>query len=298
MRNVILTPYEIGYISAFDFVFNLEEFQSVFDEFETYKIILSILTMSGVKSVEYIDFDFEEKEKFKHLFKKSETKLEWDKQSEFTNNLLSPYKKENKLINEQIDIIGGKITKLLFAINTNSILLNFSKPRENNNVFVPPELRIPFETLNQNTLNVNLELPIVKYEISKSEIFKLIELYESMEYTDFSYEQSNIGEEENMSNKKKIAISSAGKSLVKKSNGLLKLREATIKLIPLSAKVVNFFFGGIPGLLIDENSEAIEKFLNRNKSIQIYSSNNLFENELRMRVRKMKEIEKSATNNM
>jgi hypothetical protein len=82
------------------------------------------------------------------------------------------------------------------------------------------------------------------------------------------------------------SIETAGKDLYSKNLKWIVLKDSFLQAIPMSAKVIDLFFGKFAGTLADYSSNLLSDFLKLNKAIPIYNCNGILTEVSRSRLQK------------
>ncbi|PKP19507.1 MAG: hypothetical protein CVU04_05820 [Bacteroidetes bacterium HGW-Bacteroidetes-20] len=203
----------------------------------------------------------------------------------------------NNEINDALDNLKHKISQLLFSLKTNSGILtfnNFSEIKYQNKL--PLELVVPLKMLFESIQTKGALLPVVRFETEKTDVRRFIEILESKEFYSYKTAQSEIEQNITLSNKTIKLIEKAGKDLYHKNSNQLNLRENFIKAIPLSSKIIELFFGKLPGILTEFSGSIVGDYLKINKSIPIYYCepvlDELHETRIKHKVLKLTESKK------
>lgn len=271
-RNLILTPYEHGYLAALNEVYNNGPLSDDRNPIDIPHLLLSALTMSGVDKIYSMGSLHNSDTK---LVKKIASKIsvkKWNEVYGKTRIAFDTLKKDgtNKEINEELNNLKHKVSQLLFALKTNSGILTFNSFSEiNHQDKLPLELVIPLKMLAESIQIKSALLPVVRYETEKTDVRRFIEILESKEYYSYKEAQSEIEINLKLSGRTIKSIEKAGKDLYHKNSARLNLRENFIRAIPMSSKIVELFFGKLPGILTDFAGNIVSDYLRSNKSIPI-----------------------------
>ena len=298
-RSLILTPYEHGYLAALNDVYNNGPLSEKDKPIDIPHLLLSALTMAGVDTI-YSMGNIQNSET--KLVKKIATKASVKKWSEVyikTKVAFDTLKNDatNNEINDALDNLKHKISQLLFSLKTNSGILtfnNFSEIKYQNKL--PLELVVPLKMLFESIQTKGALLPVVRFETEKTDVRRFIEILESKEFYSYKTAQSEIEQNITLSNKTIKLIEKAGKDLYHKNSNQLNLRENFIKAIPLSSKIIELFFGKLPGILTEFSGSIVGDYLKINKSIPIYYCepvlDELHETRIKHKVLKLTESKK------
>jgi hypothetical protein len=272
-RSLILTPFEHGYLAALNEVYNNGPLSEKASPIDIPHLLLSALTMAGVDTV-YSMGSLQNSET--KLVKKIATKTsvkKWNEVYDKTNDAFDLLKTKvvNKETNAGLDDLKHKVSQLLFSLKTNSGILTFSNFLEiKHQDKLPLELVIPLKMLMESIQTKGALLPIVKYETDKTDVRRFIDILQSKEFYSYKEAQSEIELNKSLTNKTIKLIEKAGKDLYNKNSAQLNLRENFIKAMPVSSKVIELFFGKLPGILTDFAGSVMSDYLQLNKSIPIY----------------------------
>lgn len=300
-RSLILTPYEHGFLAALNEVYNNGPLSDKNNPIDIPHLLLSALTMAGVDTIYSMGSVQNSETK---LVKKIATKTsvkKWGEVYDKTKVAFDTLKNDvsNNEINDELDNLKHKVSQLLFALKTNSGILtfnNFSEIKHRDKL--PLELVIPLKMLVESIQTKGALLPVVRFETEKTDVRRFIEILESKEFYSYKEAQSEIELNKSLSDKTIKLIEKAGKDLYHKNSAQLNLRENFIKAIPISSKVIELFFGKLPGILTDFAGSIVGDYLKINKSIPIYYCepvlNELHETRLKHKVLQFIESKKNG----
>lgn len=273
-RHLILTPFEHGYLAALDHQFNKGAGSDEENRIDIPHVLLSALTMAGVDRISSMgNFQNSETTLVKKIVSPASTK-KWFEVYQKAETIIAPYKagvKDEKL-KDELDALKHKISQLLFSLKTNSGIVTFSNYTEiKSQEYLPLELLMPMKVLVQNVQTKSANLPVLKYETDKKDVKRFLHILESKEFKSYKEAQSEIEQAENLTSKTIKSIEKAGKDLYKKNLSQIDIRENIIKAIPLSSKIIELFFGKLPGIITDYTSGLLGDYLKLSKSIPIYN---------------------------
>jgi hypothetical protein len=286
-RSLILTPYEHGFMAAMNEVCNNVMLPEKFTTIDVPHLLLSALTMAGVDTVYSMgNLSNSETKLVKKIATKTSEK-KWGQVNDMTYNAFESLKVDikNKEVISELDKLKHKVSQLLFSMKTNSGILtfdNFVEIKHENKL--PFELVIPLKMLLQSIQTKSALLPVLKYEVDKIDVRRFIEILESREFYSYKEAQSEIELSTSLGDKTIKLIEKAGKDLYKKNSAQLNLRENLIKAIPMSSKVIEIFFGKLPGIMTDFAGNILGDYLKINKSIPIYYCGDIFNQLIRTRI--------------
>jgi hypothetical protein len=302
-RTLIFTPFEHGYIAALEHIFNKGPLVDKENVIDIPHVLLSALTMSGVDNISSMGkFENSNTTLVKSITSKSSAK-KWNEVYTKTKNIIDAYKSDAKSgkVKKELDEVQHKISQLLFSLKTNSGIITFSNFTElKNKDILPIDIAVPLEILMSSIQTKSANLPVLKYETDKKDIRRFITILESKEFKYYKEAQSEIEQNQNLTSKTIKAIEIAGKDLYKKNISHIEIKENALKAIPLTGKVVELFFGKLPGVLTDFSATVVGDYLKLNKSIPIYSCEPIIKQikmaSLQAQVLKIHEIKKSKNN--
>ena len=174
--------------------------------------------------------------------------------------------------NEGLDHFKHRVSQLLYSLKSNSSVLTFSNFFEIKfSEKLPLELIVPFNILSGSIQVKAASLPVIKYEAEKTDIRKFIEIIYSREFTNYKEAQTEIELNKNLTNKTVKLIERAGKELYFKNTNQLNLKDSIIKTIPLTSKIIELFFGKLPGILAEFSGNILSDYLKINRSLPIYN---------------------------
>lgn len=303
-RTLILTPYEHGFLAGLDHFYNKGLWSDEENQIDIPHVLLSALTMAGVDRIASMgNFTNSRTTLVKKITSPASTK-KWSEVYQKAESIVAPYKTEAKdeKVRDELDAIKHKISQLLFSLKTNSGIITFSNYAEiKSQHTLPLELVIPLRVLLQNVQAKSANLPVLKYETDKKDVKRFLHILGSKEFKTYQEAQSEIEQAENLTTKTIKSIEKAGKDLYKKNVSQLDIRESIIKAIPLSSKVIELFFGKLPGIITDYTSSLLTGYLKLNKSIPIYNCEPIIDEikmaSLRLKVIRYLESKKGENSN-
>jgi len=300
-RKLILTPFEHGGLWMLHKTLNEGFFSEKRNPIDIPHLLLAAVTMAGVDSIYSIGrLEHTNTPLLKRLVKES-TINEWVKSNQQIDDTLKYYVSAEKQNENAQDFrsIRYFISHLLFAMKSNSVLLYLGDLDElKNQSILPPEFNIPFKILLSSIQTKSASLPVVKYEIDKKDIRKLIEVIGGREYNFYKEAQSEIETNKKFTERTINLIEKAGKDLYRKNSQILNLNESIIKAIPLSSKVIDLFFGKIPGGLSELFSKILIDYLNQKKTIPLYNYDSFISGLVSYRKEQLKIITEKELKNI
>ena len=280
-RKLILTPYEHGGLAYIDILFNKILHATNDESVDTAHLFLSAVTMAGVGSIQsFSQLPNSQTTLVKKILSKSSIK-EWINCNNKVETVFKKYITNNSSneSKQEISNVSHRIKSMFYAMKTNSgILLLAGKDTFINKHLLPPEIIYPIEILFDSIQTKNATLPIVKHDMEKGDIKRLLDVLGSKQFKNYQEAQSEIEVNSNLTTKTIKTIEKAGKDLYKKNVALLNLQENIVRAIPLSAKVIDLVFGKIPGILTEYTGTILTDYLKLNKTIPLYSCDKIINN--------------------
>ncbi|WP_459209091.1 hypothetical protein [Aquimarina rhabdastrellae] len=289
-RKLILTPYEHGFLAALHHVINESELGKNDIPVDIPHLLLSALTMAGVDNIQSSSIPSNTETKLITKIDSQTFSEEWSECSSKIRTITEKYisEKSSEETKEAVRNVSHRISQLFYAMQTNSGILTFSPlNRIDNKEVLPLELIYPIDILYSSVQTRNANLPIVKLDLEKKEFKRLIDILESKEFSYYKEAQSEIELNKNLTIKTVKLIEKAGKDLYTKNSKILNLRENLIKAIPLSSKVIDLFFGKLPGMLTEHSGKILTDYLKLNKTIPIYNCDSMLTELVNYRLKKI-----------
>lgn len=289
-RKLIITPFEHGGLWVLHKVLNEGSLSEESNPIDIPHLLLAAVTMAGVDSIHSIGHLQNTNTTLVKKIVKESTIKEWVTCNKQIDDILKLYASTEgqKEIPQVFRSTQYFISHLFFAMKTNSVILYLGDLNElKNQSFFPPEFNMPFKILLSAIQTKNAELPVVKYEIDKKDIRKLLEVLGSKEFNLYKEAQSEIESSKNLTTRTINLIEKAGKDLYRKNSKILNLNESIIKAIPLSSKVVDLFFGKIPGGLTELFNKILIDYLNLNKTIPLYNYDSFITGLMKYRMERL-----------
>ncbi len=282
-RKIIITPYELGGLAAFNDVLNMPQLKGDLPQIDFPHILFSAVTISGVNQILSFDFPKESNTKLiKRLVSESE-KEKWQKANEKVNELMEFY--HPGIDKEEYSSASYRLSNLLFAMETKSSILQMFR----SNLFgdldkLNPEVAIPISAIEKSIQHANAQLPVIKYDINKIEVERLFEVLESKEFSFYQEAQEEISLMGNLNHKAIDRIEKTGKDFYRSNLSTIDIKESMINSIPLTSKVVELFLGKLPGFFTEFFSKILSDYLKENKSLVVYDCSNIITEQLTKRI--------------
>jgi hypothetical protein len=273
-RKLILTPFEHGCFWMMHKVINQPSMLEHGNKLDIPHLLLGAVTMAGVDKIYSIGTlgDTNTTLIKKIVTKSSEEDLYNCNQQ--VDSILNAYPPLVKSKEQEFELTSIKyfISHILFAMKTNSVVLylgDFNDLR--NQSILPLEFTTPFNILLSSIQTRSANLPVIQYDINKEDIKKLLDVIDSREYNFYKEAQSEIESGTNLNTRTINLIEKAGKDLYQRNRKLLNLRETIVKAVPLSSKVIDLFFGKLPGILLEYAGNVLINYIKTNKTLPIYN---------------------------
>lgn len=288
-RKLILTPYEHGYFDGFS-----ESLQSISsndknESLNVAHIILSSITMAGVDEIHTLGkFNSSDSKLIKKVLSDKSTE-KWARIYQAVESIFAQYYHQKLTLEskKELDRFKNIIRSLFFAMQSNSGILTFSDIRNKiKKELIPIDVYLPVDILLGSINTIVANLPVIKQDIEKRDIQKLIDVLQSNEFRIYKEAHTEIEKNLSLTTKHVRTIEFAGKQLQKKYFNLLQLKEGIVKALPLTSKVVELFFGKLPGMLSDYSSNIILEYLKLNKTVTIYNCENVMKHIITSSIRK------------
>lgn len=282
-RKIIITPYELGGLAAFNHVLNMPELKGDLPKIDVPHVFFSAITISGVNQIISFDFPKESNTKLITGLISESDKDKWQKATDKVNELMMFYHPNTD--REEYSSVSYRLSNLLFAMETkSSILQMFGNSLFGNLNKLNPEVAIPISTIEKSIQHANAQLPVIKSDINKVDIERLFEVLESKEFGIYKEAQDEISLRDNLTSKTIARIEKAGKDLYRSNLSTMEIKESMINSIPLTSKVVELFFGKLPGILTEFSSKFLTDYLKGGKSLAIYDCSNIMTEQLKKRI--------------
>jgi len=282
-RKIIITPYELGGLAAFNKVLNLPELKGDLPQIDVPHIFFSAITISGVDKILSFDFPEDSNTKLiKGLVTESD-KEKWQNSNDKVNELMKIYHP-----NADKRIYSGaayRLSNLLFAMETkSSIIQMFEGELFGNLDNLNPEVAIPINAIEKSVQFADSKLPVLKYDINKIDIERLFKVLESKEFGFYKEAHNEISLNDKLTTSTIKGIEKAGKDLYKSNLSIMDFKDSMINSIPLTSNVVELFFGKLPGIFTEFFTKILTDYLKGNKSLAVYNCRNILEEQLKKRI--------------
>jgi hypothetical protein len=277
-RKLIISPAEQVWLYGYQAGLNQSPYYQKELPVDVPHFFFSAITMAGADSIQsMLPLEETSTTLIKKIVKKPLIK-EWANclVNVEENFKMYPLPQMSKKLETEFFLLKHTVLQLLFAMKSNSSVLLLSDLQSIKNTSkIPPELTMPFELLFSSIQSKNAQLPIVKYDLPKKDVRKLLEILGSKEFETYKEAQSEIEKNKNLTSKTINSIEAAGKDLYRVNKKYLTLKESVVKAVPLSPKVIELYFGKLPGVLVEFASKILLDYLGINNTIPIYSADSI-----------------------
>ncbi|WP_373060465.1 hypothetical protein [Zunongwangia sp. H14] len=272
-RKLILTPYEDAYLTALNYLLNETSIKNSKTKIDVPHILFSSLIMAGVDKIESSEkFESSNTKLITHI-DRTEFLGPWADCINMVRKIFNNYQldTDNKDQRNTSENVSNQIGTLFYALKHKSSILTFSPIEKIDRALLPPELKFPLDILFSSIQSKSATLPILEYDLPKKEVERLIDVLNGREFKNYSDAQKEIELNSNLTEKTIHSIELAGKELYNKNRRVLNLKENLIKAIPLSSKVIELFFGKLPGILTEYSSTILSDYSREQKTIPLYN---------------------------
>ncbi|EMY69349.1 hypothetical protein [Leptospira vanthielii] len=282
-RIVSINQFQLGAISALNFVANISIHKEKREPINVNSIIYSTLLQCGASHINIHDTP---KNRIVTDFPSTKISLINETSSKtkesIISNLFLHYLPKDYSSNEKYKKIKNLefyLENILFAAQTNTSVINmFNFPNINQcKELLPAELYYTISNLLSLIETSPQKLPFPKQEIDSTHIKNFETIIESNLFT--SYCESHIELES-----KSIEYNTAIDNLKLKSKNLyynnidsLRLKRMAVSVLPITEKIIGTIFGKIPGAVSKFITKILIEYLKSEKRIVIYQLDGLFE---------------------
>ncbi|WP_205503112.1 hypothetical protein [Rufibacter psychrotolerans] len=282
-RKIIITPYELGGLDAFNKVLNFPELKGDLPQIDVPHIFFSAITISGVDKILSFDFPKDSNTKLIKGLVTVSDKEKWHSAIEKVNELMAYY--HPNIDKKNYSRAAYRLSNLLFAMETKSSILQIFKDELFGNLDnLNPEIAVPINAIEKSVQIVNSKLPVLKYDINKIDIERLFKVLESKEFGFYKEAHNEISLNNNLTTNTIKRIEKAGKDLYESNSSIMNIKDSMINSIPLTSKVIEVFFGKLPSIFMELFSKILTDYLKENKSLAVYDCRNILEDQLKRRI--------------
>lgn len=277
-RSLIITPFDYVYLAGYQEGSDTRSREDHTPRVDTTYFFLSAIAMSGVDYIYSMTSLFNTYSKLVRSKVKDDLIHDWFKCFQQVNGSFNNFRSPKMSKRQQHSLFFYEVTtmQLLFALkNNSSVLIIKSLDSLVDEQSVSPELKLPYDFLRKSTQFNYAQLPIVRYDMQKKDIRKLLDVIASKEFESYKEAHSEIERTNKLTSKVIRPIEAAAKDLLKKNTDLLCSRESVLKAIPLIPEVIESFFGKLPGVLAEQSGKLLTDYLKSKRSIPIYSADSI-----------------------
>ena len=280
-RKIILDTGHRGGINMLNYMLNEKNKENI----DITHLLLSTITMTGVDRIQPLLNEWGDTNTtlIKGVGSKSNL-MKWVKCNQKVNDILKNYISKEELKKVDIELIRIKhiIQGLFFAMETNSAVFSlsgWSMPNYKNQI--PQEIILPVEILMSTIQKKNAQLPIVRGDIERKDIQRLVGVLESKKFNNYKESHAQIEQSSKLNSKIINQIEKAGKELVINNTKLFEIKANFINAIPLGSKVIDLFFGKLPGIISEYAGNLVTDYLKGYISVPIYSCEDIIREQFK-----------------
>lgn len=250
-RKIILTPYQMGALNAYDDVYNIMNSKS---ENTMTTLLLSQLIQSGVSRFEIIGRG-NSKIYDSTFLKNKSTFIESDEMVDISHKIdlifirffgedivLNKKRSENQdVLRDELLNLKQYLCGLLFAASRKADYVTVL-PRPNIEQIrnrIPPEFYYPINNLLSSIETLDMNLPTPKYSVSNKQLSGCIDLLESNLYSDYCSVYDEILDSTESKNNAINKIEIKGNELVLNNNGILRNKVVQLSFLDSLAEFCN-----------------------------------------------------------
>ncbi|MDA2933333.1 hypothetical protein MYX82_03210 [Acidobacteria bacterium AH-259-D05] len=195
---------------------------------------------------------------------------------------------EDKKEYDSIPRLKNFISDLLLAMDIRAGLIQCLPTPDLNRLeaVLPEELFVPIRNLLLTFEQESLDLPIPRMSVRTDEVERFQEIIESDLFSEYNAAQIGIDRVQLPRPQAITEIGRTGRNLFKANAGLLGLRKATLWLLEVTPKLVDGFFGKLPGVLSGLGSDLGKRLLEQEHRVVVYKGDLFLFDLLRRNLRK------------
>jgi len=263
-RSVIISPYQYGYFSGVEHVFN--EFVPTVN---LKRIFFSTMIQGGIQ--EFLLQDDQNKVNFLSNHIKQFSSEHYEEVGRVLNDLFRyflPEGYENDKKYKEVVLYKQYLYELISSMKMNKsfVLMSESPKLEYIKNLIPPDLFIPIENLVCRFESDTPQLPLPSQSIPHKDISIFYDLINSELFSEYA---QNHNELEN-TNSSITKLVESGSNFYKKYIEYLELKKLSISLLEISPNLIDTFFGKIPGHIADFFARLFTDQLNLQKRVIVY----------------------------
>jgi hypothetical protein len=264
-RGVIITPYQQGALAAFEDIF--KEFNP---SVNVQRIFYSTMIQGGMH-----EFLISEKDPKRILLPRTNYKLlpteEFQNVNRVFYDLFNFFMPEGYEKDEQYSDVRKYQTfliEIVLSMKMNKSIVSMLKRPDLNDIRdkIPPDLYFPIKNLIGGLERVSPELPLLSYSISAKDVSIFYELINSELFTSYALAHSQLESNHGSVN----YVIETGTNFYRKNIELLELKKLSIDLLSLTPKLIDSFFGKIPGHITDFFAKLFTEQLTKDRKVVIY----------------------------
>lgn len=142
---------------------------------------------------------------------------------------------------------------------------------------IPPELFYPLENLLHSFDSENATLPLPRSSISSENVRDFQDIITSDLFSQYCSTHKQLDDNRFTREKAILDTAKAGRALFQKHKKLLYLKNLTISLLPVTARIIDVIFGKLPGILAEYSTNLVSTWLEDERRITLYHFHPMFE---------------------
>ncbi|MBK5458188.1 hypothetical protein [Peribacillus sp. TH27] len=271
-RGVLITPYQQGALEGINKTITIIHKESS-TNVNVHRIFYSTMIQAGIH-----EFLISEKNPQKILLPKTSYKiLSTEKLNEVDkviNDLFDFFMPEGYLNDDQYRAVANYkyfLKDIVLSMKLNKGVVSMLGRPDLNDIrdIIPPDLYFPLNNLFSNLETVSPELPLLSYSIPAKDVSIFYDLINTELFKNYALSHSQLESNHGSVNE----VIQAGTNFYRKNIESLELKKLTMSLLSLTPKLVDSFFGKIPGHITDFFARLFTEQLAKDKKVVIYDFN-------------------------
>lgn len=289
-KIVTIGPYQLGALHAFTDVVNLDLLLQHLPKLDANALFYTSILQSGASRFDLCEDNAEVlprsdflKKRIKILPPSSYGKHVVLIDSVFAGLLPESYKSEKRYA--PVLQLQSFLADLCFAMERKtSMVLVLTPPKlENLKPLLPPELFIPLRSLMSTLEPQQLSVPLPKLSITHDNLAVFVQLLKSDLFQSYIAAQVEL---DFAPIPQEYAIAKIGRKanqMVRQHFDTLVLKNTTVALLPITAKIIDLVFGKLPGAIAEHSGNLLTGMLKENRRVVVYQFHPIFEDVITTR---------------
>lgn len=280
-RKVLVGPFQFGALNALNDVVNLPPILEHFPKMDVENLFFSCMIQSGVEEFE-ISQDCPVKEsKFLSERISFTPQKAYIKSHEIIRKIFTHHLPDNYERDETYSIIWrleSFLSDLFLSLErrTSMVCILPIPDLARADRLIPPELFYSFQNLLNAFDSENATLPLPRSSISSKNVKIFQGIIASDLFSQYTLTHKELDHNKLPEKKAILDITKAGRALFRNYKRPLYLKNLTISLLPVTAKMIDIIFGRLPGILSEYAVNRLNNWLKNDRRIVLYHFGPMF----------------------